>query len=150
MSSIDQEIESRFTSEQQKAYVNIIFTGNWIKNLHTNQLKEYDLTTQQYNILRILKGSIGERVPMQTVKNRMVEKSPNATRLTDKLIAKGFIKRERCEDDRRIVFVSITEEGLDLLKEVDKLTEPMFNELGEKITAEEATLVSTILDKLRS
>jgi DNA-binding MarR family transcriptional regulator len=101
----------------------------------------------QFNILRILRGAKAE-INVNTVKERMVEKSPNTTRLMDKLIDKGLIVRSRCKEDRRVVYVKITENGLKLLSEIDK------NDLGTSlndigISDEEANVLSDLLDKVR-
>lgn len=102
----------------------------------------------QFNILRILRGA-GEVLNVQTVKDRMIERSPNTTRLMDKLIDKGLIDRIRCESDRRVVYVSITKDGLALLSTID-------NELDQtslfptSLTEKEANTLSNLLDKLRA
>ena len=112
---ISQEIKSTFKSPQQKAIINIRYTANWMSNMQNTYLNKYDLTMPQFNILRILRGA-GEVLSVNTVKERMIEKSPNTTRLMDKLIEKDFMERVRCEKDRRVVYVNITPKGLDLLK----------------------------------
>ena len=118
MATIDEEIKSSFESDHQRTLVNILFTANWLKNMHSDALKKYDITTQQYNILRILRGAKGW-MAMNDVKGRMIEKSPNTTRLADKLIKSEYIERRRCDEDRRVVFVQMTKKGLDFLKKMD-------------------------------
>jgi DNA-binding MarR family transcriptional regulator len=112
-------------------------------------MSSFGLTMPQFNILRILRGA-GTEITVNTVKDRMIEKSPNTTRLMDKLIDKGLISRVRCGDDRRVVFVEITKDGLELLKQIDV----KFEDEGEKfvprqLTDEEAEKLSELLDKLR-
>lgn len=102
----------------------------------------------QFNILRILRGA-KEALSVHTVKGRMIEKSPNTTRLMDKLIDKGLIDRVRCESDRRVVYVSITEKGLDLLAQIDVDFEKT-SLFPRALTDEEANMLSDLLDKLRS
>ena len=116
---IEDTIQSKFTSPQRKAIVNIRFTSNFLGNFQSHFMSKFDLTMPQFNILRILRGAKGE-INVNTVKERMIEKSPNTTRLMDKLIDKGFIIRSRCKEDRRVVFIKITENGLKLLSEIDK------------------------------
>ena len=107
--------------------------------------KSFGISPQQYNILRILNGA-NEPLKVQVIKERMIERSPNATRLMDKLCDKNLIERERCEQDRRVVYVKIAKEGLQLLSRIDKSENLKFL---EKITEEEAKTLSDILDKIR-
>ena len=144
---IDDAIKSKFDSELTKAVVNVKYTANFLASLSNKFMANYDLTMPQFNILRILRGA-KEAMAVNTIKDRMVEKSPNTTRLMDKLIDKKLISRERCENDRRVVYVKITKKGLDLLAKLDvalKDTE-MF---PRNITEEEAGQLSDLLDKLR-
>ena len=127
---------------------NIVYTATWIKNLSTNALKPHGLSNQQFNILRILRGA-DDWVTMTVIKELMIEKSPNATRLADKLLNKELIKRRRSESDRRVVYLHITTKGLDLLQEIDSINGGMQPEFMERLTAEEAQLVSDLLDKFR-
>lgn len=144
---ISKIIQAKFRSEQQKAIVNLRFTSNFIGHHHNMYMARFDLSMAQFNILRILRGA-KEAITVNAVKDRMVEKSPNTTRLMDKLIEKGLIERVRCESDRRVVYVSITGKGLELLLEIDK---EMDDELkfADNLTNEEASQLSDLLDKLR-
>lgn len=110
-------------------------------------MSKFDLTMPQFNILRILRGAKGV-ISVNAVKDRMIERSPNTTRLMDKLIEKGLIERVRCEDDRRVVYVSITEDGLGLLTKIDNERKG-FVDLSENLSEEEAELLSNLLDKMR-
>jgi len=148
MARIEEELVSRFESEQQKAVLNVLFTGNWFKGTHAHILAKHGLSLAQYNILRILRGA-KDRMNMQQVKDRMLDRAPNATRLTDKLIAKALVERVRCDADRRVIHVSITGSGLALLEEVDRLIQPMMREYTARFTAEEARSMNEVLDKLR-
>ena len=111
---IDDILQTKFKSPQQKAIINIRFTSKFLGNTQQNLMNQYDLTIPQFNILRILRGA-GDAINVNTVKDRMIEKSPNTTRLMDKLIDKGLIERIRCEKDRRVVYVKISENGLAIL-----------------------------------
>lgn len=148
MATIDKELNSRFENDKHRMITNIIFTGNWLKNLYVEFLRPYGLSSQQFNILRILRGA-GDWLPMSQVKERMIERAPNATRLADKILAKGLLERERSGEDRRVVYVRITQEGLDLLKKVDIDLEGFNVDHIERFTEEEAKMVSTVLDKMR-
>ncbi len=147
MASIDQEIKSNFVNNKQKAVINIMFSSNWIRNLNNEIMAKYKISLQQYNIMRILRGS-GDKMSMQKVKERMIDKSPNATRLTDKLVDKGYIKRTRSEEDRRVVFVKITILGLRVLEDLDEPTDKLTTAY-DTLTNEEAEQLSNLLDKLR-
>ena len=147
MAKIEDEIKSKFQSERQKFIINLMFTSNWIKNNHSELLRPYNITSQQYNILRILRGN-GDFMSMNTVKERMIDKSPNTTRLVDKLIEKNFVERKRCDEDRRVVYAKIHQKGLDMLKELDEKSEKPFLEMLDTISDKEAKQVSDILDNL--
>jgi DNA-binding MarR family transcriptional regulator len=144
---IEEAIHSKFASPQMKAIVNIRYTSNFLGNFQNSFMAQYDLSMPQFNILRILRGAKGE-INVNTVKERMVEKSPNTTRLMDKLIDKGLIERTRCTEDRRVVYAKITQQGLNLLNEIDNHTD--VNALIKaELTDEEANLLSDLLDKVR-
>ena len=145
MGDFAEEIQSTFPNEKIKAILNIKFTASYVDNLINIWLKPYNISEQQYNILRILKGA-DKAITIKNVKDRMIQKSPNSTRLMDKLCDKKLISRSRCENDRRVVYVKITKKGLQLLNEI-KLEK--LNELADKISEEEATKINKILDKLR-
>ena len=140
-------IKSKFRNARHKAVVNLRYTSNYIGNIQNSYMAQYDLSMPQFNILRILRGANGA-ISVNTVKDRMVEKSPNTTRLMDKLIDKGLMERVRCEEDRRVVYVSITKAGLDLLAKIDEDSESKLDVSGN-LTEAEAEQLSTLLDKLR-
>ncbi|WP_299248430.1 MarR family winged helix-turn-helix transcriptional regulator [uncultured Lacinutrix sp.] len=145
MGDISKEIESTFASNDLKAYINILYTASWINGKQLEFFKPYNISPQQYNILRILRGA-KDPISVQTVKNRMVQRSPNVTRLMDKLCAKHFIDRIPSKDDRRVVNIIVTEKGLNLLAEIDKKWD---NVLLKNLTDEEALQLSNLLDKVR-
>lgn len=144
---IDEIIQTKFQTPQHKAVVNIRYTANYLGHIQNSFMAEFDLTMPQFNILRILRGA-KSAISVNTIKDRMVEKSPNTTRLMDKLIEKGLIERVRCNDDRRVVFVEITKQGLNLLAEIDKqFNTNSFTQLN--LTDKEAEELSRLLDKVR-
>jgi len=145
MGDIAKEINSTFVNAKVKALINIKYTANWINSYESDFFRGFGLSSQQYNILRILKGA-GDATKVQVVKERMIERAPNATRLMDKLLVKKLIDRTRCDNDRRVVYVSITPKGVKLLEEIDKDFKLDFL---NNITEEEATILSDLLDKLR-
>jgi DNA-binding MarR family transcriptional regulator len=145
MGNISKDINSKFPNNKVKALLNIIYTANWINSHQNAFFKPYGISPQQYNILRILKGA-GEPLKVQVVKDRMLERSPNATRLMDKLCAKNLIERISCPEDRRVVHIKIINKGLKLLQEVSK----SFNyDLLENLAEKEAMQLSNLLDKIR-
>lgn len=145
MGDISKDINSKFKNDKIKALINIKYTANWI-NSHENEFfRPYGISPQQYNILRILRGA-DEAIKVQTIKDRMIDRAPNATRLMDKLCDKDLIDRVRCDHDRRVVYISISEEGLKLLKTIDNNTKLDFL---ENLTEEEAATLSSLLDKMR-
>ena len=145
MGSIAKDINSKFPNNKVKALINVVYTANWIKSHQNEFFKHYGISPQQFNILRILKGA-KEPLKVQVIKERMIERSPNATRLMDKLCAKEFIERIPCPDDRRVVHIVITKKGLDLLEEISK---EMKDDLLENLTEAEASQLSDLLDKIR-
>ena len=145
---IGKEINTKFKSPQQKVIINIRHTSNWMASQQHSYMIKYELTMPQFNILRILRGA-SEPITVNMVKERMIEKSPNTTRLMDKLIEKNLIERVRCDKDRRVVYVAITEKGLQLLAEIDQTFENS-HLFTEKLSDEEAETLSNLLDKLRS
>ncbi|AMC12079.1 MarR family transcriptional regulator [Lutibacter profundi] len=145
MGDISKDINSIFSNERVKALINIKYTANWLDTIGNELLKPFKISVQQYNILRILRGA-EEAITVSTIKKRMIQKSPNATRLMDKLCAKKLIERTRCENDRRIVYVKISDKGLKLLS---KINIEEFNNQMNNITVEEAETLNKILDKIR-
>jgi DNA-binding MarR family transcriptional regulator len=145
MGDLAKDINSKFENNRVKAMLNIIYTANWITSCQNEFFKDYGISPQQYNILRILRGA-GEALNVQTIKNRMLERSPNATRLMDKLCAKNYIERLASDHDRRVVKIVITKEGIDLLEAIPK----NFNKgLLKNLNEEEAEQLSNLLDKMR-
>jgi|TARA_R110002012_G_scaffold309728_2_gene516940 MarR family 2-MHQ and catechol resistance regulon transcriptional repressor len=145
MGDFAKEINSKFESEQQKAMLNLMFTANWMSGIQNDFFKTFDLSPQQYNILRILRGA-KEPLKVQTIKSRMIDRSPNVTRLTDKLIDKALIERLNCETDRRVVHIQITKKGLELLNDIPSGRHKLFT---DQLSSSEAEKLNELLDKIR-
>lgn len=145
MGDLATEINSTFPNERVKALINIKYTASYLDQIGTELLKPYNISEQQYNILRILRGAAKE-ISVKQVKDRMIQKSPNSTRLMDKLCEKGMIERRRCDHDRRVVFVNISKKGLDLLEQID-LSD--FDLYLNRLTEKEASILNELLDKIR-
>ncbi len=145
MGDFSKDISSKFANNIIKATLNILYTANWITSHQNEFFLPYGISPQQFNILRILNGA-KKPLKVQTIKERMVERSPNATRLMDKLCAKELISREHCPDDRRVVYIEITKKGKGLLKDISR---HLKDDLLKNLTEEEAKKLSDLLDKIR-
>ncbi|MBT8245187.1 MAG: MarR family transcriptional regulator [Winogradskyella sp.] len=145
MGDLAKDINSKFENNKIKAMLNIIYTANWISSCKNEFFKPFGISPQQYNILRILRGA-NEPLRVQTIKARMLERSPNATRLMDKLCAKNYIERLPSEHDRRVVKIVITKDGISLLEEIAKTKK---QNLLNNLTEDEALQLSNLLDKIR-
>lgn len=145
MGNFEEEIKSKFESEHQKAFLNIKYTNNYFSHIADEIFVNSNISSQQYNVLRILRGA-KKAIKVSVVKNRMIEKSPNTTRLMDKLVNKELIVRSRKEEDRRAVYVEITKKGLDLVGSIN-VNDARLSLTN--ITTEEAIELNRILDKIR-
>ncbi|HTF20724.1 MAG TPA: MarR family transcriptional regulator [Chryseolinea sp.] len=147
--SLEQDIkQEKFSDEHEKVVINVLFTASWLYNKNASRLKAHDITPEQYNVLRILRGSYPRALMLADVTSRMIDKSSNATRLVEKLRQKGLLRREVCENNRRQVDIVVTNQGLDLLKRIDEEAASWLESL-RVITKEEAKEVNRVLDKLR-
>jgi len=146
---ISEDIKQKvFKSEFNKAIVNIIFTNNWIHEKQMQLFKPYGLTEPQFNTLRILRGQYPKPCTINLIIERMLDRMSNASRIVDKLEKKGLVVRNQCKIDRRAVDVTITEKGLDLLKELDVKMEGWESEL-RGISEDDAKALNELLDKFR-
>lgn len=145
MGDLAKDINSKFDNEHVKALINIKYTSSYLDNIANKILKPHNISEQQYNILRILRGA-GKEITVNTVKKRMIQKSPNSTRLMDKLCDKNLINRVRCESDRRVVYVEISKDGLELL---DKINLKELDKYTRGLTVNEARTLNKLLDKIR-
>jgi DNA-binding MarR family transcriptional regulator len=148
MSLEDDIKQEKFNSDYQKATINILYTGSWLYNINASYFKKFGITPEQFNVLRILRGSHPKTMMLSEITQRMIDKSSNCTRLVEKLRQKNFVNREICENNRRQVDISITEKGLQLLKKIDADT-PEVTKVVEKLSKVEAKELNRILDKLR-
>lgn len=146
---LEKEInQKKFRNESHKLMVNIIYTFNWINSSQSDFLKPFDITYQQYNVLRILRGQQMQPASIKLIRERMLDKMSDASRIVEKLRTKGFAERHICQHDRRSCQVFITQTGMNLLSELDKCnvqTETQFNSLSET----EKKQLNFLLDKLR-
>ena len=145
MGDISKDINSSFANNRVKALINILYTANWITSKQNTFFKPFGISPQQYNILRILNGA-KKPLKVQTIKERMIDRAPNATRLMDKLCAKKLIERLSCDTDRRIVHIEITNKGKQLLKNISN---DFNDDLIKKLSENDAKHLSDLLDKMR-
>ena len=148
MARIEEELKTVFRNDKQRLIANLVFTASWFNNVVNDTLKPFGLSLQQQNILHILKGA-GDWLPMSEVKSRMVDKSPNATRLADKLLDKKLIERKRSTSDRRIVYVKISKAGLALLTQIDTSGDDRVLKIVGRIDEKLAGKMSDMLDQMR-
>ncbi len=132
-----------------KSVINLLYSSRLVEESVTNALKPYDLSMQQYNVLRILRGQDGCAANLSTVQERMVDKNSNTTRLIDKLILKKLVKRQVCKENRRKIELFITQEGLRLLAELDPVTEANNMAVLSGLNDSELHQLNTLLDKIR-
>jgi len=145
----DELKQSKFKDEFQRVMLNIVFTSGWVEVSILHALKKYDLSSQQYNVLRILRGSRPHPLNLSDIQERMMDKMSNATRLVEKLRQKGLLTRVQCEQNRRKVEIEITEKGVQLLAELDPIMEKNNKTITRHLTSEEAHQLNMLLDKLR-
>ena len=146
---IEEEIkQTKFRNVHHKLAINLLYTAAWLEDKNKNFFKEYGITNQQFNILRILRGQLPNKISGAEIKNRMLDKNSDVSRLLDRLVLKKLVTKNQCPKDKRAVDVLITEPGLALLKKIDgKMDE---NDLAVfHLTKTEATQLSDLLDKCR-
>lgn len=141
--------QTTFKSEFQKLSLNIMVTSNWLQEKAVEILRPFDITPKQFNVLRILRGQHPNPITLFEIRNRMIDKMSDVSRIVERLRVKGLLSREICENNRRAVDVCITEEGLELLKQLDMIDD-QFKMFLSGISEEEARSVNRVLDKLRS
>ncbi len=133
----------------RKLSLGILVTANYIDDKVADALKPFDISIPQFNVLRILRGQKGKPANLSTIQERMVSKMSNTTRLVDKLISKGFAKRIICESNRRKVEISITENGLEILKEIDPVIDAVETKMTENLTEENIEYITNCLNEIR-
>ena len=146
--SIDKDIsQTVFKSEYQRAIINLIFTHNWTTERLKVIFDKEDLTMQQFNILRILRGSDRPLSTLQ-IRERMLDKMSDTSRIVDRLIRKGLVKKVICKTDKRLVDVSITEKGKKVLRKIDQ-QEDEISKIVQALSETEAKTLNKLLDKVR-
>lgn len=141
--------QNKFTSERQKAMINLLYTYGWVIEKIKNFLVREDITHQQFNILRILRGSYPKPLSTLQIRERMLDKMSDTSRIVDRLVLKGLVKKTICPADKRLVDVLITEKGQKLLKKLDGGADPVVEIMGS-LSEKEAETLSGLLDRLRN
>lgn len=146
---LEQAIQStKFKSEVQKAGLNIMYTAWWLKTLSCKELKDFGLTHEQYNVLRILKGKHPEQMCVKDIAGRMIEKNSNIPRIIDRLNEKKFVKRTQGVEDARQTVISLTQAGINVLESSTiKMNEIMDRSMT--ISSTDAITLNTLLEKVR-
>lgn len=144
----DEIKQKKFKSEYQKATINLMYTGNWVYSLVNTILKNYNLSPEQFNVLRILRGHHPEPASVLLLNERMLDRMSNVSRIVEKLRQKGLVVRKECKSDRRQVDINITQQGLDILEQIEKETN-LEEEAIRHISISEAATLNQLLDKIR-
>ena len=147
---IEQDIQqARFRNNFQKVAVNLLYTNSWLRDQMKMIFDREDITAQQFNILRILRGSFPAPLSTLQIRDRMLEKMSDTSRLVDRLVTKGLVKKITSETDRRLVDVLITEKGKKLLARLD-VCEAEMDAIFSNLNEQEAAQLSSLLDKMRT
>lgn len=148
---IEEEIKSTVElSLAKKVLLNLSFTRNMVGDKFLEVLKPFDLSSEQYNVLRILRGQKGKPANMACIQERMIARTSNTTRLVDKLLAKELVCRKVCPDNRRKMEITITNKGLEVLAQLDPIVIEHENSFAKKFSASELQLLNELLEKYRS
>ena len=140
--------QQHFTSENQKLIINLVFTNNWLTEKIKDFLSAEDITLQQFNILRILRGSHPQPLSTLTIRERMLDKMSDTSRIVDRLLLKGLVDKKTCPTDKRLVDISITEEGKKILAKID-MKEKEMTAIISNLSQEEMKMLNGLLDKMR-
>ena len=146
---IEKDIQqTKFRNAHQKAAINLIYTLSWMRDKTRCIFDAEDITSQQFNILRILRGSFPQPLSTLQIRERMLEKMSDTSRIVDRLIAKGLVKKVTCKTDRRLVDVIITDKGKKLLERLDEKQDLIDGVLGN-LSEKDANILSDLLDRIR-
>ncbi len=146
--SLEEKIkQNKFKSPQHKLGVNLLYTSNIIQYILHQNFRDQEITSQQFNVLRILRGQFPKPCNLKLIKERMLDPMSDASRIVDKLLKKGLVERKESKKDRRNVELLITDKGLKLLLSLDHIDES-FNELFKTLNAEEIDQLNLLIDKM--
>mgnify|MGYP003549731129 FL=1 len=146
---IEKDIQqTKFRNAHQKAAINLIYTLSWMRDKTRCIFDAEDITSQQFNILRILRGRVPQPLSTLQIRERMLEKMSDTSRIVDRLISKGLVKKVTCKTDRRLVDVIITDKGKKLLERLDEKQNEIDGVLGN-LSEKDANILSDLLDQIR-
>jgi DNA-binding MarR family transcriptional regulator len=147
--SLEDDIQQRtFRSQHHKLAVNLLYTTSWLNSHYSHFFKSSDITLQQFNVLRILRGQNGKTCSLKMIKERMLDRMSDASRIVDKLVAKGLVKRETSTHDRRSLNLLISDKGLETLKKLDVIDETV-KEIFKNLNDNQLKNLNDLLDQLR-
>ncbi len=147
---IEEHIISVNLPSHKKAILNLLITSQWLNDEISDVLKPFDISSQQFNVLRILKGRKGRPANLSSIQKRMLAKNSNATRLVDKLILKNLVVKKICEANKRKIEIFITNEGEDLLNNLNQVVESKEQSIINQLTADEQIILTELLTKIRN
>lgn len=140
---------NRFVDEKHKATINVLYTSYWLKNSFSSAIKTEDITMEQYNVLRILKGKHPEQMCVKDIGSRMIEKSSNVPRIIDRLVNKKLAKRTPSKIDKRETLVSLTDKGITVLQKASELIMQLTNDITG-MDEQDARTLNDLLEKMRA
>jgi DNA-binding MarR family transcriptional regulator len=143
---IEEELKHEFVSPQQRAFTNIIFTSNWVLNKIAVALKPTGLSLQQFNALSILDGQPNKTATVNLIKDRLIDRMPNVSRLLNKLMEKGLVEKQRDTSDQRVVYIKITQTGINAKKAAREMIDGVVIDLNN----EQSDLLNNLLEKVRA
>ena len=140
---------NKFNDEKHKATLNVLYTAYWLRNNFSAAIKNEDLTVEQYNVLRILKGKHPEHMCVKDIGSRIIEKSSNVPRIVDRLVIKKLVKRAPSKIDKRETLISLTDKGIEVLGRANAVVDRITNEMTS-LNEQEALMLNNLLEKLRA
>ncbi len=147
---IEEEIhQKKFRNEYQKAGINLIYTHNWLSTKQKNFFSRYEITPQQFNVLRFFRGQHPGSISTSAIRERMLDRSSDASRIVDRIHKLGLVNKNPCPADKRLVDVTISDKGLQLLEKIDTVIEELDKSVGN-LSPAEAEELNRLLDKIRS
>ena len=139
-----------FESRGQRLGVNLIYTSNWVQERQKSYFSKFGITQQQYNVLRILRGNYPKPYSTSDIRERMLDKMSDASRIVERLVKKDLVVRKINKKDKRLVDVTISDSGLDLLEKIDKTIENFVRKPFSNLTEKEQEILDSLLDKVRA
>lgn len=144
----DEIRQSKFKSNRQKAVINLLYSSGYLINVFNDNAKKFDITRQQYNVLRILKGQMPKTASINLIKERMLDKMSDASRIVERLRVKGFVERTVSSTDKRAVDITITPKGIKVIEDMEPSI-TLVDDLFQHFTDQELETFNNLLDKMR-